>query len=431
MDANKDWPDTAEDGKAFVVLWADGRGVARFPSKAAVRAWAKKTGAWADITWIRYQEPEHKGKKLREGMLVEGVVVTGDMEGLRQGFDAMYQAMHNGEHMPDGRPWDRIRKEEDPDGTKHDLRLVCPGCGATETCRCSKPKRVFHSPCPDCWVKAEGTTTEAVSKRRGAKAGEEPCWVEASESIRETPSGAGLQEAKGRAAMPNDLEGAWPMTTGPLSQWQKDVIAKATRVGAVRLFRENHEWIITRSTVKARRKWWRMTAYENGKPWGHREYPDLETMLRHFKHTDATLAGGPLEATTSGSVGGFAGAVLGEPAPRRLRRRARRHVPARTRVHESAEWKDLRWAWIDPAGKVYRLTGPAQHAAFAEERGDDENGLESKGWLKLTNFDWLPGLMALATRRRRLTHAQQRVVLDWHVDNDRHIPRWVTIAVED
>jgi hypothetical protein len=66
MDANKNWPDKAEGGKAFVVLWADGRGVARFPTKAAVRAWAKKTGKWADITWIRYQDPEYKGKKLRE-----------------------------------------------------------------------------------------------------------------------------------------------------------------------------------------------------------------------------------------------------------------------------------------------------------------------------------------------------------------------------
>jgi hypothetical protein len=66
MDANKNWPDKAEGGKAFVVLWADGRGVTRFPTKAAVRAWAKRTGEWADIVWIRYQDPEYKGKKLRE-----------------------------------------------------------------------------------------------------------------------------------------------------------------------------------------------------------------------------------------------------------------------------------------------------------------------------------------------------------------------------
>jgi len=168
MDANKDWPDKAEDGKAFVVLWADGRGVAAFPTKAAVRAWAKKTGKWADITWIRYQDPEYKGKKLREGMLEAGVVVTGDMEGLRQAFDAMHQALNGGEHMPDGRPWDRIRAEEDPDGTKHDLRLVCPGCGNEQTCRCSKPKRVFYSPCPDCWVKAESGSAFSFLARADA-----------------------------------------------------------------------------------------------------------------------------------------------------------------------------------------------------------------------------------------------------------------------
>jgi ribosomal protein L37AE/L43A len=65
MDANTDWPAKAEKGMAYVVLWADGRAVAAFPSKTAVRSWARKTGQWADITWIRYQAPEHKGKRLR------------------------------------------------------------------------------------------------------------------------------------------------------------------------------------------------------------------------------------------------------------------------------------------------------------------------------------------------------------------------------
>jgi Fe2+ or Zn2+ uptake regulation protein len=43
-----------------------------------------------------------------------------------------------------------IRREHDPDGMKHDLRLVCLKCGTTETCRCSKPKRTFEGICNDC-----------------------------------------------------------------------------------------------------------------------------------------------------------------------------------------------------------------------------------------------------------------------------------------
>jgi hypothetical protein len=43
-----------------------------------------------------------------------------------------------------------IRNEEDPNGTNHDLRLICTKCGVTETCKCSKPKRKFYGVCHGC-----------------------------------------------------------------------------------------------------------------------------------------------------------------------------------------------------------------------------------------------------------------------------------------
>jgi len=65
MDNNKEWPEKAEDDKAYVVLWAEGKGIAAFSSKSAVHKWVKKEGKWAAIDWIKYQKPEHKGKKLK------------------------------------------------------------------------------------------------------------------------------------------------------------------------------------------------------------------------------------------------------------------------------------------------------------------------------------------------------------------------------
>lgn len=43
-----------------------------------------------------------------------------------------------------------IHDREDPDGTNHDLRLICIQCGDVQTCRCSKPKREFRGICHDC-----------------------------------------------------------------------------------------------------------------------------------------------------------------------------------------------------------------------------------------------------------------------------------------
>lgn len=102
--------------------------------------------------------------------------------------------------------------------------------------------------------------------------------------------------AKADRFLGESLEDSWPKTTGPLSSFHTDVIAKAQAKGAVRLRKGEHEWILHRSTTKSRKGWWRMTAFENGKPWGHREYPDPETAMRHFKHDTAEIVEGLNEA---------------------------------------------------------------------------------------------------------------------------------------
>lgn len=43
-----------------------------------------------------------------------------------------------------------LRNEHDPDGTKHDMTMQCVKCGTTESCRCSKPKRMFKGLCDKC-----------------------------------------------------------------------------------------------------------------------------------------------------------------------------------------------------------------------------------------------------------------------------------------
>ncbi len=73
---DKSLPATAEDGKAYVVRWADGRGVFAIKSKDGLKKWLNKTGSWACIVSIKYGEPELKGKKLKtikEGMVAESI----------------------------------------------------------------------------------------------------------------------------------------------------------------------------------------------------------------------------------------------------------------------------------------------------------------------------------------------------------------------
>jgi CheY-like chemotaxis protein len=58
--------------------------------------------------------------------------------------------------------FDQIRSEEDPGGKSHDLRLTCIKCGASQTCRCSKPKREFKGLCAVC---SSGLTPEEYEQR--------------------------------------------------------------------------------------------------------------------------------------------------------------------------------------------------------------------------------------------------------------------------
>lgn len=62
---NKNLPDIAEDGKAYIVKWADGRGIFACNSKKYISEWLQKTGGWACIDSITYGEPKIKNKKLK------------------------------------------------------------------------------------------------------------------------------------------------------------------------------------------------------------------------------------------------------------------------------------------------------------------------------------------------------------------------------
>lgn len=53
-----EWPDTAEDDKAFVLLWADGRGICAFRHKKDAKAFASKKSN--DVVWVHYESPVRK-----------------------------------------------------------------------------------------------------------------------------------------------------------------------------------------------------------------------------------------------------------------------------------------------------------------------------------------------------------------------------------
>lgn len=58
-------PDVADDGKAYVVHWADGRGIFAMKRKADLHPWLKSQGPWAEIISIKHRTPEHGGKPLK------------------------------------------------------------------------------------------------------------------------------------------------------------------------------------------------------------------------------------------------------------------------------------------------------------------------------------------------------------------------------
>lgn len=62
---DKKLPEVAEDGKAYVVVWADGRGVFACKTKKLLSQWLEKTGSWAEIVSIKYGEPKYDVKRLK------------------------------------------------------------------------------------------------------------------------------------------------------------------------------------------------------------------------------------------------------------------------------------------------------------------------------------------------------------------------------
>lgn len=62
---DKKFPETAEEGKAYIVHWADGRGIFACKTKKYLTKWLNDTGSWAEIVSIKYGEPKHGSTKLK------------------------------------------------------------------------------------------------------------------------------------------------------------------------------------------------------------------------------------------------------------------------------------------------------------------------------------------------------------------------------
>lgn len=62
---DKKLPEIAEEGMAYVVQWADGRGIFACKTKKYLTKWLKDTGSWAEIISIKYKEPYNNNKKLK------------------------------------------------------------------------------------------------------------------------------------------------------------------------------------------------------------------------------------------------------------------------------------------------------------------------------------------------------------------------------
>lgn len=58
-------PEKADEGKAFIVLWADGRAIRAFKTKKAAEKFIKEQGTWAEVAWVHHEKPIHKGKALK------------------------------------------------------------------------------------------------------------------------------------------------------------------------------------------------------------------------------------------------------------------------------------------------------------------------------------------------------------------------------
>lgn len=71
---NTNLPEIAEKGKAYVVKWADDRGVFACKKKSYLNKWVKEQGSWACIVSIKYEDPK-KLKVISETMSLQEKIV--------------------------------------------------------------------------------------------------------------------------------------------------------------------------------------------------------------------------------------------------------------------------------------------------------------------------------------------------------------------
>lgn len=102
--------DKAEDGKAWVVQWAGGRGVAAFSSRSKMMAWAKEQGEWAEIVGIKYGDPVF-GKDKTPVKITESFDPTKGAFRTKGGKFASLKKSHGAQWVPHVSPKVRLTVE--------------------------------------------------------------------------------------------------------------------------------------------------------------------------------------------------------------------------------------------------------------------------------------------------------------------------------
>jgi hypothetical protein len=72
---DKKLPDVATDGNAYIVKWADGRGIFACKKKSYLSKWLEKTGSWAEIVSIKYENAKDKDLKVINEKLQQQISV--------------------------------------------------------------------------------------------------------------------------------------------------------------------------------------------------------------------------------------------------------------------------------------------------------------------------------------------------------------------
>lgn len=106
---DKTLPEKAEAGKAYVIHWADGRGVFAVKTKKAIKDWLAETGSWAEIVSIKYGPAEHKGKKLRveDVIPVLPLLTEAQFQVNSDNLDKTYNAFKDSYEKRTGKAWSK------------------------------------------------------------------------------------------------------------------------------------------------------------------------------------------------------------------------------------------------------------------------------------------------------------------------------------